>query len=336
MKYSLLSVLRIATRAKTCCGIAVIAILGSVSTAWAISGPYINSPPPDDCAWCDIKKAADFAKTLTGYFSTGKNAVDIVETILGAAGLIEKDPGISEVMDLIRLGFDDAAWRDIEIYLGRSVGAAETVISNIRRRDVTSKDDDDSNGAVRALIDKDAEKAVFSFPYNKMQSDGMESLGYSKDDLDRQGPNSFYDWRLGISALLRVISYRLVVLAAFHPDFRNDGYGWTDLDDYRVALTNHYKMMLKGVRCRTTYGLGSTRAEVTEWDRCADIHTGLSTGDFRRAKNLSNLAYLPKPDPAPTLCHSDATWDLFWDGAPIASQTVCATSPKYWRKYSQT
>jgi hypothetical protein len=67
---------------------------------------------------------------------------------------------------------------------------------------------------------------------------------------------------------------------------------------------------------------------VTEWDRCADIHTGLSTGDFRRAKNLSNLAYLPKPDPAPTLCHSDATWDLFWDGAPIASQTVCATSPE--------
>ncbi len=286
MKDSLLSVLRIAARAKTCCAIAVIAILSSVSTAWAISGPYINSPPPDDCAWCDIKKAADFAKTLTGYFSIGKNAVDIAETILGAAGLIEKDPGISEVIDLIRLGFDDAAWRDIEIYLGRSVGAAETVISNIRRCGVTSKDDDDSNGAVRALIDKRCRESGVLFPHiTKCNLTEWSWLGYSKDDLDRQGPNSFYDWRLGISALLRVISYRLVVLAAFHPDFRNDGYGWTDLDDYRVALTNHYKMMLKGVRCRTTYGLGSTRAEVTEWDRCADIHTGLSTGDFRRAKN---------------------------------------------------
>ena len=169
-----------------------------------------------------------------------------------------------------------------------------------------------------------------------MQSDGMESLGYSKDDLDRQGPNSFYDWRLGISALLRVISYRLAVLAAFHPDFRNDGYGWTDLDDYRVALTNHYKMMLKGVRCRTTYGLGSTRAEVTEWDRCADIHTGLSTGDFRRAKNLSNLAYLPKPDPPRPCAIQTRRGTYFGMERQLPRRQYALHPPKYWRKYSQT
>jgi Ricin-type beta-trefoil lectin domain len=270
--------------------------------------------------WCELKRGVDLAKTVTGYFSTANTAVEIGKIVLGALGLIQKDPGISDVLDTIRLGFDDTAWRQIEIGLGNSLGAAETVISNIRRRGATSQDDDDSNDAVRALINSAAESALFSFPLNQRQSEGMERLGYSKDNLDRQGPNSFYDWRLGISVLVRVISYRLVVLAAFHPDFWNDTYGWADLDDYREALQRHYDKMLKGVRCGTR-----EQYYIKAWSafyECADIHTGLSI--------VTRRDYGP-PFGAPRAdygCHSDTKWDLFWGGKSTALEPICATSPQ--------
>src|SRR5437879_1505640 len=57
------------------------------------------------------------------------------------------------------------------------------------------------------------------------------TLDFTTDDLVHNGPNSFYDWRLGIPAALQLISDAILVVAASHPNAPIDVYYPTELED---------------------------------------------------------------------------------------------------------
>lgn len=125
-------------------------------------------------------------------------------------------------------------------------------------------------------------KAFFSAPYNDNELSGMKFLGYSINEIDRlPGENTplennyIYDWRLGIPAVLQILSYRLQIIAAIDPNFRFDGIYQNELVGYRDVLIEHYNQMLQGVRCATKVEYYTTKIQ------CADIYTGLSIGAYR-------------------------------------------------------
>jgi hypothetical protein len=310
MKSSLISVFGIGSRAKICCAVAV-----SASLIFAGSICAKAEDCKQDDTWCDVKNAASMAKDVTDYFTAAKTAVEMVELIGKLTGKIKKGPDpLDRVIDAIQQGFEANDWLIINIALGNSVGVADKLIDKIIRGDaINDQDNTDADGAVTGIINDFTTRSVFSFPYNeKAQKRGMGILGYTKTDLDPVGPGFIYDWRLGIPALLRVISYRVVVLGSFHPNFRNDGYAWPELDKYREVLNMHYEKMLKGVRCAKVYF--SLQPLDLYPNKCADIHTGLSAAGSDR-------------NPLIGLCAEEQTWDLFWSGK-YDTKLVCGASPE--------
>lgn len=92
--------------------------------------------------------------------------------------------------------------------------------------------------------------------------------------------NQVYDWRLGVPALMQLISLRLMVIAALDPNFTTNRAFQTDLLHYRTVLLSQYKKMTEGVRCNQH--LTNSYASYDSPDPydsyytvvCADIHTG--------------------------------------------------------------
>jgi hypothetical protein len=152
--------------------------------------------------------------------------------------------------------------------------------------------------------------AVFYLPLDekaRSQAAGtLDALDYEtnyRSALDQKGPDAFYDWRLGISATLQLVSLRMVVIAALDPNFIKDGNFNKELKIYRDGLIEHYNRMLVGIRCGRPIPPGSN----IWWNSypCADIHTGLSTWAKRTKKNC-NIYY---------------TYSSFWAGAAGAAVT---------------
>jgi hypothetical protein len=256
-----------------------------------------------------IKTVAGGAKEIAGVISAGATVLQVLDLI---------PTGTDLVMEELKKGFADVRWAGAMGTIGDAQTDALEAISSVRRQHnrATSVDDRQSDRAVRALIVSGHEAEVFYLPHDDSQSIGMDWLGYNKNDLDPQGPNSSYDWRLGVPALLEMIKNRLVVLLAFDPNFRVDGYGWTDLDDYRAALQKHYRKMLNGLRCSIYHfapyaypgapshwpplGLTNDQTNYDEIDSCADIYTGLSTRAFREVRPTFFVGGAPS-----NYCHSD-------------------------------
>jgi hypothetical protein len=304
MTGGLLSLLRIAARPKTCAAIVVTGIFISAGAAYAKCA--------DDDTWCIIKEMGGRASTVGGIIAKAKTGFDIAKAIGIALGLISEPDRFKEVEGVIQRGFNVDSWQKIELKVGEAERKAEDVIDYVQDsrkglRVLTINDDELSNSAVKDLMNEEIEKVVFSFPRQPWQH------GYSINDLDSPPgrPDLVYDWRLGIPALLKVISYRIVFLAAYKPNFRSDGYRYDQLMEYRAKLIEHYDKMLRGVRCASdiTYPQDNVidLAQWVETDWCIDIHTGLgtSTGRFQYVDN----------------CHTDSSWDM--EGAKIAMEQIC-------------
>lgn len=243
MRCGLLSPFRMAARAKTA-SITIIAILISVGTAYADDTGYSAGCEKKD-TWCNLKAFAKDAKDFVDLISAGK-------TVLQLLNIIE-DPN-KQFLEELKKGFADLRWAGAQHVIGDAQTDINTAISDLKNNGnvATAQDDWVANHAVQALMAAGHKFEVFYLPPESDRQDYYSWLHYIKDDLDPQGPNdSTYDWRLGLPALMQLIKYRLFVLAAFHPNFRVDGYGFSQLKEYRDELVWHYDKMLKGLRCVT-------------------------------------------------------------------------------------
>lgn len=251
--------------------------------------------PKDDPSSSDIKKFADTAKDYTDYYTSAKTYVEVATWVLKAIGFINPG-GDDEKFKMLQKDVETVAadidWKQTESYIGDHRSQATTAMTLLRELQTcnpavsctadqlvkpTKGDavDNDSLLGVNGILDPGGEDTAFYRPYDSAQAAGMKFLGYTMSDLINPYGNMIYDWRLGIPALLQIISYRLQVIAALDPNFRNDGkYNDLELNRYRNAIIWHYNTMLSGVRCGSTVG-------GREPFRCADIHTGYSVSARR-------------------------------------------------------
>lgn len=88
------------------------------------------------------------------------------------------------------------------------------------------------------------------------------------EDFDTRPGNLVYDWRLGIPALLQMISWRIQYIAAMYPEFRTTYERSFEFNWYRDALVRHYNRMMNGVKCGA-HGDGDIYLYV-----CGDIYSG--------------------------------------------------------------
>jgi hypothetical protein len=298
----------IADQTKSCCASALISILIFSGTA------YAQTCNEDNTTWGFIKDIAEKSTKLID----GLDSVGSQDQVLEALGLVSEGADKQDIDCLrqqISLGFRDNRWAQAEEIIGQAQNLAWLAINNMKERDrrgekitPTETESTDAELAAHALF-TDQGSVVFYQPFDQdAQSQGMRYLSYTKGDLVKNGPNSFYDWRLGIPAALQLISYRILVMAALHPNFVNDGWYDTELEEYRKGLIKHYENMLKGVRCVQPIPPGSN-ISYTRYS-CADIHTGLSA-NAPRSKMTCNKYY---------------TYNSFWGGASIALQDLCGAS----------
>src|SRR5213075_2402815 len=119
------------------------------------------------------------------------------------------------------------SWQASRNFIDEQRGPAVAAIRSVQRNGTAtdgSIDDQDSRDAAETLR---LGGATFYRPNNEKITGGVGGwklvVKYSNDDLlpDAAG-TMVWDWRLGIPALLEVISYRITVIAAIDPNFQND------------------------------------------------------------------------------------------------------------------
>jgi hypothetical protein len=87
-----------------------------------------------------------------------------------------------------------------------------------------------------------------------------------------------FDWRLGTTELVHLITARIAIMALTRPNFRGSGESMNELTQYRAALQGLYDQIFSGIKC------GFHRADEL-MVVCADIHSGFSG---------SNTVYEPR------------------------------------------
>lgn len=265
-------------------GVILVAVAaGTVSPVGATS--LVLAAEAEKLAPVDIKRLADQAKTLAGYFSGAKGAYGTGVALAEALGLIDtEDTGekldkISEQLDSI---FAGVTWQASKAFIDNQRGPAVAAIRSLQRTGTAfpgGSVDQDSANAAQTLRLSDV---PFYRPHNEKVTDGpwKDAIEYGKDELLPQAGGSLvWDWRLGMPALLEVISYRLLVIAALEPEFRDTGLYDVELEDYRATLEKYLSTMLAGVRCGLGKPSGTALPRVA-W-ACADIRTGIYAGRQR-------------------------------------------------------
>ena len=95
-------------------------------------------------------------------------------------------------------------------------------------------------------------------------------------DRPRVTNGQVYDWRLGVPELMQFIALRQLVIGAFDPDWKSDGFAvnTAGLPDTRNFLLQHFNKMNAGVKCTSSTN-NATNPELFLFGiTCADIYTG--------------------------------------------------------------
>ncbi len=254
---------------------AALGILASEGAAAAVEPESAKRAPSQ------IKLIAEKAKTLSAYYSQATAAFDTARTVGEVLGLIEPDDAdakFNAIHDALKTVAAGVSWQATKNFIDEQRGPAIRAIRNLKRSDtmmpiiVKPEDDQDSGNAAEILR---LGGGAFHRPSDERVTDGVWNIHikYPKADLLPQDGDMVYDWRLGIPALLEVISYRLQFIAAMDPEFRNDNLYDGELEAYRTALKSHYDTMLAGIKC--AYGQPGKTALPAYYAACADIRTGL-------------------------------------------------------------
>jgi Ricin-type beta-trefoil lectin domain len=241
-----------------------------------------------------IVQIADAAMKITGYFSTAKTAFDTVRTLGVVLGLIKPDDAnakfkaLHDHLDRVAGG---VSWQATMNHIAPLRAQAIRAIRNLKRDGTAmrgSNEDQDSGNAAETLSDLTYGIGAFYRPYDKKVTAGRwtKAIKYDKKELLLRPGDMVYDWRLGIPALVEVISYRLQLIAAMEPNFRNNDLYDEELENYQSSLKWHLATMQNGIKCGVALKPFSNPAtprnviQIPDYYACADIRTGIEAIEF--------------------------------------------------------
>jgi hypothetical protein len=249
-----------------------------LASLWIPVVAFADSTVDTKRAPSNIKLISNKAKELSGYYSTAKTALEVAGALGEALGVIkphDANAQFNALHDHLNTVATGINWQATKNFIDAQRGPAIWAITNLKRDKTAmrgSNEDQDSGSAAETLS---LGGGAFNRPYNKKDTDGWwrGSITYTKEELLPQPGDLVYDWRLGIPALLEVISYRLQFIAAIDPNFRNNDSYDEELERYRSTLERHLKNMLAGIKCARNYISGYPIPPL--WQVCADIRTGI-------------------------------------------------------------
>jgi hypothetical protein len=244
----------------------------------------LDSLPPE------VKEITSIAQTAASLFSTAGTAVKVITTLLSFIGVLNQTSDQQQILQAIQqlsnqlnMIAGDLTWQksesDREMRLGNMIASVLSAGEAVKLNQPVPTTSSIAGDSVQASTNAEDPIAFQRF-FQESVTDGP----WKKIIPDRPPvSNGFvYDWRLGIPALMQLISLRLQVIAAEDANFTTDQAFHDELMHYRNTLQTHMQNMRNEVRCNTkvryysSLPLGSVIDHVDFEIGCADINTGLS------------------------------------------------------------
>jgi Ricin-type beta-trefoil lectin domain len=272
-----------------------------------------------------IISMAKTAKDATDYYSSAKTVVEIAGALGGALGLISKsdpDKALENLHnDLVNLkeGIDWSLTMDF-LALAHSEGTSAIHDLIEYKKAVHDGTFDGKSSFAAHFMSDPFTQGPFHRPYNpktavpKGDSPDNGYIWYTHDALDPQPGDLVYDWRLGVPALLEMVSWRIQFIAALDPNFRNSGLYDVELNYYRDAIQSHYEKMLNGVRCgkkRTDYVDSGFNGRTRVTYMCADLYSGFTV-------TSQESPALDPPSATRLFCYGTVYWG--WGDCYLSSE----------------
>ncbi len=254
----------------------------------------------------EIKVLGAWFSEVSGYFAQAKSAFDMGIKFGQMINLIETpDPNaaLHKVRDEIQTNIVAADLHNVMLFIDTQRGEAVWALQRVARAGSVAEggnEDQSSGGAVSAITGPS--ESAFLRPYVEMGG-GKDLVTKGRwtetisDRPPRSNTNLVYDWRLGVPAMLELISIRLAVIGGMDPNFRwNDRYD-AELREIRSAVQHHYDKILGGIRCVEWWAqTDGVHRPLGQSMVCADIHTGIYARD-----SLSENWVSPTGIPGPSV-----------------------------------
>ncbi len=242
-----------------------------------------------------LKEVGSWASDLAGFFSAVTTAIGLAQ----ALGILH-DPAQDIVVAL------QALHQEIDHTAGEITWYMEEIdrenrLADLKAQVLTNSDRMNNNEYIDwSFVDTDsAEKvgegavpAAFQRKFDEALTDGTfvtspqaaynwkSLIAYSQQDL--QYDNGFvYDWRLGLPALMQLITLRIQLMAMEDPNFTTDFRFYSELMSYRDDLMTHILNLNAGLRCGASSSPPVVNPDGTSpypnwefWISCADIYSG--------------------------------------------------------------
>ena len=241
---------------------------------------------------------------LAGYYSFAKSGLEVAMMFAEMLGILDKpDPNapFNRVVEQVTTVINSANWADTLRFIDDQRGDAIWAMQRVARAGGSvpegGNEDQSSGSSVSAITGPN--NSAFMRPFVATPNHGNWDLvtkGTWQATVTGPKPDGLglvYDWRLGVPAMLELITIRLMVIGGMDPNFRwNDRYD-AELRTLRNNVKWHYDKMLSGVKCVEWFPTpdGASRP-LGHSQVCADIHTGI----YARDSSIENWT-TPNPFP---------------------------------------
>jgi hypothetical protein len=274
----------------------------TVQTAQALDDPD-GLITPDFGSGLLPQSVVDLSKLfgeLSGYYSFAKSGLEIAMKAAELLGILDKpDPNapFNRVVEQVTTVTTSANWADTLRFIDDQRGPAIWAMQRVARAGTVPEggnEDQSSGSSVSAITGPNS--SAFRRPFvatpDHADRDLVTKGVWQVTIADKPKPDGLglvYDWRLGVPAMLELITIRLMVIGAMDPNFRwNDRYD-TELRTLRDNVDAHYKKMVSGIKCFEYWSDGRPLGQSFV---CADVYTGI----YARDSLLENWSY-PNPFP---------------------------------------
>ncbi len=198
----------------------------------------------------------------------GQTAIGIIDAIFKLFPMSDATSGSIQLYDLLGSLSWQTSRQRMEENFARAQAAFESAATAIAFGQTISADSAafvDSNAAVSYAESPDAMLRVYV-----PDTEGIrEAVGVPEVQNGLQ-----YDWRLGVPTLMKLITMRIMVIAAFDPDFIADGQFNDELRRHREALQTNYDRMRANVKCGLHPPSGCGSAGCIATYVCVNLSTG--------------------------------------------------------------
>jgi hypothetical protein len=240
----------------------------------AVATPQALSPT----SYSFAKEIAAAAALLIQYDDDAKgDATTLLQGALDGFAPDEAGQRIDDLRDTIGMEISGLSWQISKESIDRDYALAIAATDNARTALQTGSSIA-ADGAIMSDSDTAVTDAEQDGPYLRAYVPYKKNLQDAVGEPDHAN-NVVYDWRIGVPALMQLISMRLVIYGAFDPTWVKDGLFQAELMRHHDVLVQHTNRMLAGLRCGYVPPKDCGASGCIDGYTCMDVNTGVQDDD---------------------------------------------------------